>query len=626
MTQSQVWIVTPDSRSLNRLLEIISGTRFSWAYFGLDFAEHSRIRDLMAVSGTNVSTAEEFHRSSRELREHYLTFLYEIGRGMGSLCWWVSSVACRNGILSKTFHRICLLKSALDLARSRESNEPLVLIAPEPLSSALEQNLKAESGIRTRYIRNRGLGFLRPLRDLVDMGLHRSFFLARNGLRIVQARRALPSVPRVSQPSTVILSWVTPDNRHLRDRFHESFFGNLAQKLQESGHNVAIAPVFLWGLPYRQTLQGMLSSPFPLVVPHRFLRFGDLLAAAASTFFKSPQPEPVPSFRGLNVEHLIRYDLRLNRISNASADALLVASLVRRLAAARVPIDRFIYIYENHPGERALCWEVRRSYPQAQLVGYQHARAPMFEINLHIAPEGEMEAPLPDRIVAVGKYTANNLARGGFAEGSIVVGGALQMTQSTMTPVEQVRESDTVAKLDEGHDGLNKRTILVASSDSLEEATELAYMAANLGKGDDSLRVILKCHPRTPYERVSGLFGSRAQGDFQVSTEPIIDLIKKSSVMVYSGSTVGVQAMALGIPAIHVTPQFELDVDPLEGVLDIRLAALGLEDLRVKVRWILDNRESYIAQHRERWRTFVDEMYSPVNERTVTAFTDLLVT
>ena len=52
------------------------------------------------------------------------------------------------------------------------------------------------------------------------------------------------------------------------------------------------------------------------------------------------------------------------------------------------------------------------------------------------------------------------------------------------------------------------------------------------------------------------------------------------------------------------------------------MEATGLDELRDKVRWLLANREAYIAQHQESWDRLVGEMYGPVTEDTVRAFVE----
>jgi len=107
-----------------------------------------------------------------------------------------------------------------------------------------------------------------------------------------------------------------------------------------------------------------------------------------------------------------------------------------------------------------------------------------------------------------------------------------------------------------------------------------------------------------------------------VSNESITQLMGTSAVLVYSASSVGVQALALGLPAVHLRTQFEFNMDPLEGIPEARLEATGLEDLREKVRWLLEHGEEYIAQHRDQWNWLVEDIYGPVTEETIRAFVE----
>jgi surface carbohydrate biosynthesis protein (TIGR04326 family) len=314
----------------------------------------------------------------------------------------------------------------------------------------------------------------------------------------------------------------------------------------------------------------------------------------------------------MDIGYLIRQELRGYWITNWAADTLLMTALVRRWAGLGFSFSRFIYIYENQPWERALCWAVRRHFPDADLVGYQHARVPRLLLNFSLAPGGEPEAPLPDRLVTVGKHTAGVLTTIGHEPGRVKVGGALQ-AQTLLSAQSQERKSP-------GAQG--PPTVLVASSDGLEEAAELVDMAIRLFDEDEGVRVLVKCHPMMPFPLVSSTIGAHLPSNVKASEEPITELIRRSSVMVCSASTVAVEALALGLPVIHLRTQFDLDLDSLDVVPSTRLEATGLKELREKVDWLLDNREEYIAQHRAEWDSFVEEMYGPLTEETYRQFID----
>ena len=145
-------------------------------------------------------------------------------------------------------------------------------------------------------------------------------------------------------------------------------------------------------------------------------------------------------------------------------------------------------------------------------------------------------------------------------------------------------------------------------------------MALHLFDEDDGVGVVIKCHPTMPFSKITGAADWRLPAHVEVSEEPIEALMAKSSLMIYTGSTVCIQALTMGLPMVHLGRQFGLNLDPLEAEPDARMDATGLDDLRNKVCWLLDHRDEYIASHREKWDRLAGQMFGPVTEQTYLAF------
>jgi hypothetical protein len=156
----------------------------------------------------------------------------------------------------------------------------------------------------------------------------------------------------------------------------------------------------------------------------------------------------------------------------------------------------------------------------------------------------------------------------------------------------------------------------------MEESAELAHMAINLFSEDDGIRLIFKFHPGMPYRRVKDRINAEFPAHVEISEDAVDELIARSSIMVYSGSTVCIGALAVGMPVIHLRPQFDFDMDPLEMAPQNRLQAIGLDDLREKICWLLDNHSQYIAEHQAGWQKVVGEMFGPVSQETYSIFVD----
>lgn len=610
--EARALIAPPDSRSLQKLLLRLRGAPFTWAYLSQSVVGFHQAGHAFQGHGTHLDTTDKFHQAAKDLREPYLTYLYEIGRQLDSLRWWISTVSYRNGYSSKILQRACFLKVALDLVRKWEGPEPLVLVLDNITYRALELNLSKNgfSGIRVLGLEN--FAPWEPFVDTAKMLAHRAFFLYRETYRWFQSRWIVPRPCRPTEPTTLLISYATPSNLRQEGEFYESYFGDLASKLSQLGYHLSVAPMILRQVPYKQALHRLRETSLPILIPHRYLGILDLVRAAIATCVKPPAPRTTPLLAGMDIGILIKQEQRSYWISNWAADSLLMETLVRRWSDSGFSFSQIIYIYENQPWERALCWAARRRFPEATLVGYQHAGVPGLLMNFFLAPGGEPAAPLPDRVMTVGKLTARLLCSNGYAPGLIRAGGALHAGSMLRARAQDSRPPSSG----------DTPIVLFGSSDGLEETEELVDLAIRLFDEDDGIRVVVKCHPLRPIEMISSKIGEKLPAHVESSEDSIIELMLQSSVMVYSGSTVGYEALALYLPVVHLRTQFDLNMDPLEAVPQARLEATGLEELREKVLWLLEHREDYIAQHQEEWDHLVDEMYGPVTDETFRSFVE----
>ena len=346
-----VLITSPDSRSLRRLRGRLNGERFSWAYLGQSIVEFFRARQSLEDQGTYLDTAQRFRQAAEDLREPHLAYLYDIGRRVNSLRWWITSLSWRTTYSSSAFHQICYLRVALDLAKSPEGSQPLVLVlADKPLHRVVERNLAGDGGARVRVVDSRRSLFESPMRDVVNMLSHRAVHIIREIYRIFQSRRLIPRLPVINGPVTLLMCWATPGNLHRGSRFHESYFGDLVDQVERLGHSIAIVPMVIrQSGSYTGALRQLMDVSHSLIVPHRYLRITDVIRTAISSCAKAPYPKVSPPLCGMDINDLVNKDLRNHWVSNSAAYALLIATLVKRWASLRVPIARIIYLYENQP-------------------------------------------------------------------------------------------------------------------------------------------------------------------------------------------------------------------------------------------------------------------------------------
>jgi len=607
--KKKILVSTPDPGALKRVLEEAGSRQVHWVYLGQSILEHRRVSDQFRGQGKFIDTTNQFHGWTQKLREPYLKYLFDIGRELDSLSWWLTPASWRNSFVSSAFRQACHLKTGLEIAVAWDRPEPLVLVADAPVCRSIQKNIgnDPDNSVAVYGVRRRN-----PLSSVFDtLGMlgRRAVFVIRELSQIFQSRRTHPRPARPDADASLLISWGTTASLLRGGEFHQFFFGDLADRLADHDGRVVIVPMILKGVGYKKALEQLKDSRLPLCLPHSLFGIMDPLKAAVSSLRKPARPKRILEFSGMDVAPLFEPELRQYWISNQSAAQFMMTLLVRRWAKWSPSIARIIYMYENQPWERAICWQAKRSLPDAKLMGYSPTPVSKFLLNFFLAPGEAQIAPLPDRIVTVGEQPARLFSSDGYDPETVKVGGALRM-----------QDLKSLGSSEHKRPPAQDRFVLVAPSLGLNETEELAYMAAHLFDEDAGVRVVLKCHPMLPFERVSESIGTPLPPHVQTSDEPIQDLILKSSVMIYSSSTVCIDALALGVPVVNLRPRFDIGLDPLEDFPDLRPEATGLADLREKVHWILEHIDEHNARRRDGWARLAADMYSPVTPESIEAF------
>lgn len=599
-------------QNIKRLTQPLSVRRCKWAFIGYDTLVHRKIAQQIrehSPRADQLPLSIRFHQVSQELQQPFIDYLFRIGKEQDNLKWWSTTLSWRNAYVSPSFKQVCYLKIAIELVEQWDATQDLILVCAEPIFSALINNLD-NLGIEHQRISNpSAMARLRWLTDKFNLVAHRIFFVLNETYRILQTRRSLPYPRLPSKPTVFLISWVTSANWREGNHFHSSFFGELVSLMEEMGLNVVAIPMVLKDVPYNQALTQLISSSTPVLPPHSSLGlFDPLKAAIKSIGSESTNFSPL---NNMQIECILRDELRRDRITNNSAHAMLLESMVKRWAQNEWLIDRIIYIFENQPWEKAVCLAARQALPKTFLIGYQPTPVPKLLLNFGLAQGEHSVAPLPNRVVTVGRHSAQALLSKGYPPNSVSVGGALQLAHL----LESTSSDATTVP-----DRPGRPVVLFASSAGFEETLELLLLAIDLFDGSEGVQVVLKCHPIMSYDRVNEYLQEPLPEHVKVSNEPIQDLINESSLMVYSGSTVCIQALALKLPVIHVRPRMDFDLDPLEDSPNLRLDARDIQELRLKVKWLLNNREQYIQMKHRAWAEFISESYSVVTEDTLRSF------
>lgn len=261
-------------------------------------------------------------------------------------------------------------------------------------------------------------------------------------------------------------------------------------------------------------------------------------------------------FQGLDVTPLMLEMFRWDLAKGGYLFNLLVYRAALRFARAMAP-RRVLYPFENKSLEKTFLLGVREAAPDARVIGYQHTSITPRHATMLFAQGEARITPLPDLIVTAGDITRRYLERNGnYPAGIFATGCALRQTPGTREARAASPNGPT-------------RILLALSSSRLELVRAIAFFRSLETLGA-SFELGVRPHPEFPLSMLPA--ASRAwiaAHATDLSGTSLAENIDWCTVVAYCSSTVGLEGMLRGKPAINidlgeiVVPDPALETPPL---------------------------------------------------------------
>ena len=234
-------------------------------------------------------------------------------------------------------------------------------------------------------------------------------------------------------------------------------------------------------------------------------------------------------------------------------------------------------------------------------------------LNYFFSEQESCVLPMCDLVVTNGEYTAELLRTQGYPPEKVVAGGSFRHSYllerlDRSDPLPSARKRDCV-------------TILVTPSIGRSEATELLWKVKQALGSLTQYQVLIKCHPSMPFSKFSRDLGAEPlPAHFTISEEPVSELMQRCDIIIYSSSTTCLEALAFGIPAVHVASEFTIDMDPLDFQPSVRWSSRTSHELIEAIENILSMPQDELHARRIAWRALVRRFFGPINEKTMRIF------
>lgn len=577
----------------------------SWVYLGKNNFTCNIITSILGAQFTRIGISDDLQNIAINCKESYIEYIGSFPQTNDDLCWWITTISEKNSYVNDLYLYFCYLKLIMGYVQTY-SGLFILICESNPLIQSLFNNLSCEKDIEIIYY-NHSESLLEILKKKITIYILKPcWFLLHYSFRIFFSRilrlyRQTSGFNPNQQSRIVIHTWL--DHRSFTDTFtfQDVYFGKLGQFLIEKGKNVVFLVNVLPSINFIQAIWYLKYQSEFVNLVEEFIHVKDLINAIKIIPKKIPVYPSPPKWIGLDVSILIKNRLELDRYNTRSWKAYLMYCAGKRMSS-HYQISSFIYPFENHVWEKMFCMSFRRYSQITSLVGYAHSVVCSLYTGYNISKAEKKYAPIPDRIVVNGRESKNVLVRCGFTDVDIAVSGALRYEHH----------------LDLLQSTKNKRLfpqILVTPSCSLFEALELIEKVILAFKNSSGKKIWIKLHPVLPLNQVLHSLPN-FPNHITFVTSSVQELLLDSDLLIYTDTTVSLEALALGIPVIHVKSDYTIDINPLENYAIIPSTSDAYELYTISNQLLETDKSTHFRQYQK----IVQDFFEPLHDDYVEIF------
>lgn len=598
------FIIAPaTAEAAAEIRETISGGGFRWLFAGDDFARKNILAGIMPESAEFIHSGRALREIAAKIRTPYIEYIGEIAESNPER--WYGLISEKNPFTSTLFMNLCVAELAQHVQAGCGSPTVLFIQSGLALDYILEHMGLVESGTAARRLKRERV-------SAASVGKRRIALAARYSDRIRAARSAYPSKHSLRDPKaplTLLFSYVFPGDFDGDGKFVNHHLGDLMERLQDKGENVAAWPRILSTGQEELIYKKLVDSGVQALPSETYITTGDIVSFCGKDIFPGAAPgRTFPPFMGRDISQLIINDM-LNKYSGTrELQNRIFFSAIKNWKAAGLRINKIIYPFENHSWERMMIAEARKHFPSVKIIGVQHAQLPSLMLNYFISERERSAMPLPDKIVSCGNIPAQILKSAGYDPDAIEEGPALRYQKLANMDFASIEPAPWGEKIQ----------LLVAAAIEKSVSIELIETCISALGERPFADVAIKCHPAMGFDELFPS-GKTLPGNFTVADDSIDSLIKKSHGVLYSNTTVCLEALPYHVEILHLAPQSALDMDPLEIAPEFKTDVSTPMELAAAIEKISRSEKRTIGNIEER-RKFLKNYFGVVTVESVERF------
>ena len=549
-----------------------------------------------ARSGGDIWPLPELSKTEKEaLLNKYTDIIANIGlENSADSVWWYTWSSCRDRFYSRILADMEFLarfQSACDMGLP----DRLVVLCTDPYLATALVSAARRNGVVTHVSgKDRLTWTWRRLEMKAAPIIHGCKVLAKAFIKKIRLGGTKISLEQAKQAptKTLLVSWIKGKNLVESGPPADTIFGRLPELMANQNHSVVVFGDISDSLPPSPNGRPV-SLDSPILTLGDYLSLRAMLFSVIHGFFSPVSAQKSLKSENPSLARLIQRDIYANRGTIVSC--LLFESALTRLVKDLHP-TQIIHSCENNPWERACSQVANTLIPKPEVTGYMHCAVILSHTKIIVTEKEKAVRPLPNRLVCTGPRARDIMIRfGGHSANEIESGCALRHGY-----LQGIRPRAMLNR------PIQHILVVLEGLPTMPQFLKFIYDALD---GELQFRTTIRPHPSYSFKSIldnAGLSVSQFRTLTVSSQKDIVEDFENADLVVYKGSTAGIEAAYLGIPVIHVEMQNLLTDDPLFEITSLKGVVQSPNEMVPAILRFstMDHRE-FLSQH-EALRNYVD--------------------
>lgn len=550
----------------------------NYIFLGDDQGQLVKWEDAFGSKSMRIPTGKPLKQIVDRFRRPFLDLISRLNRKHQSEDWWMSRISEQNTLISSLFIDCCKLELTRRLiieARDNKSEHIVIIINNLALLKSLIPILK-EHHIEYRVL-DKYLFMIDGLKNNLVFLYRLLKFAKVSIIKIIAARLLLKNKNKTcyvpGRKQVLLHNYLNEASFNESNQYYDRYFGRLSQWLEKKGYYLHIIPsIFEFDKSIYSVYKQLRSSEINFIIAEDFYGLRDYFRSIKTSFKLLFLPSGDINFETLNLSHLIKKERLI--FASASMDLFMYRDLPSRLKEAGLKFDLLIDVFEGMIPEKALLLGMKKAFPEAVCIGYQHSFINRNELSHFTYDPKTADSILPDKIVCTGPFTKNILIKEGLPENKVVAGCALRYEY-----LWQSKGQPYLLKKGETEDN-----VLVALPLVVNVCADIISKTALAVNELKNTKFFFKPHPMlSPAVIVKLIDNCGLDGNYEIVQGSMDEYLCKATVMVTSGSTAALESLALGVPVVIIGSETLLDFNPLDW-FETAYAKMYFEPEEIKQR------------------------------------------